>query len=331
MTDIKPPKILGLGNALVDILVRMPSDDPLKTFELRKGSMQLVGEEQAQELFQAVAQWHPQSVCGGSAANTICGLSNLGIATAFQGKIGDGDLGQTYSNDLQHNGVEPRLLVSPGRRTGCSISLISPDTERTMVTCLGAAAEMTPDELDPDSLGEFTHFYSEGYLVQTPELLEKAYSTAQAAGLVTMLDLASYNVVEEHREFLRRLIRRHVDVLFANEEEAAAFTGKEERDALDELGELCDTVALKLGVRGSLVRMNGETVRMGVIRSNAIDTTGAGDLYAAGFIYGLVNQLTPTQCAQVAAITSGNVIEVIGTRMDARRWTAIRQEIKVSR
>lgn len=325
MTD---SKVLGLGNALVDILVRMPSDEPLKRLDLRKGSMQLVGEEQAQELLEVIQEWHPQMVCGGSAANTICGLANLGVSTGFVGMVGDGPLGRTYSDDLARNGVQPRLIVSPGHKTGSSISLISPDSERTMVTCLGAAAEMTTADLKPDNLKQYTHFYSEGYLVQSPELIERAYSDAKAAGLTTMLDLASFNVVEDNREFLRRLLRRHVDVVFANEEEAAAFTGKEEMDALEEFAELADTVVLKLGVRGSLVRVGQTTVRTGVIRANSIDTTGAGDLYAAGFIYGLLSGATPEECARFGAITSGNVIEVIGTRMDAQRWTKIRAMFK---
>ena len=165
-------------------------------------------------------------------------------------------------------------------------------------------------------------------LLRHPELIESALQMAHEAGLTTILDLASYNTVEEHLEFMQRLIRRYVDVVFANEEEATAFTGKEDDEALNEIGELADIVVLKQGRRGSLVKVGHESVRCGVIDCKAIDTTGAGDLYAAGFLWGLIGGLSPIKCATAGAILSGNVIEVVGSRMGANRWTSIRQELK---
>ncbi|MCQ7926390.1 PfkB family carbohydrate kinase, partial [Salmonella enterica] len=173
-----------------------------------------------------------------------------------------------------------------------------------------------------------THFYAEGYLVQNPQLIETAFQVAHEKGLTTILDLASYNTVEENLEFMQKLIRRHVDVVFANEEEATAFTGKEDDEALNEIGELADIVVLKQGRRGSLVKVGHDRARCGVIESNAIDTTGAGDLYAAGFLWALIGGLDPLKCATAGAVLSGNVIEVIGAKMDANRWTSIRQELK---
>lgn len=316
-----------MGNALVDILVRVPNDNILAQFSLHKGSMKLVDDEQSAEIVEAVKGLHPSIVSGGSSANAIYGLANLGIQTGFLGKIGGDDLGAKYKADLEANGVMP-ILQSSANHSGSCISLISPDSERTMCTCLGAAVELTKDDLSPELFKSYTHFYVEGFLVQNPELIESALQMAHEAGLTTILDLASYNTVEDHLEFMQRLIRRYVDVVFANEEEATAFTGKEDDEALNEIGELADIVVLKQGRRGSLVKVGHERVRCGVIDCKAIDTTGAGDLYAAGFLWGLIGGLSPIKCATAGAILSGNVIEVVGSRMGANRWTSIRQELK---
>lgn len=316
-----------MGNALVDILVRVPNDNILTHFSLPKGSMQLVNDERSAEIVEAVKGLHPSIVSGGSSANAIYGLANLGIQTGFLGKIGRDDLGARYKADLEVNGVTP-ILSESDTHSGSCISLITPDSERTMCTCLGAAVELAADDVKPDVFDSYTHFYVEGYLVQNPELIESALRTAHEKGLTTILDLASYNIVEDHLEFMQKLIRRYVDVVFANEEEATAFTGKEDEEALNEIGELADIVILKQGRRGSLVKVGHERVRCGVIECNAIDTTGAGDLYAAGFLWGLIGGLDPLKCATAGAILSGNVIEVIGSMMDANRWTSIRQELK---
>ncbi len=316
-----------MGNALVDILVRMPNDNILGHFNLPKGSMQLVDDERSAEIVEAVKDLNPGISSGGCAANTIYGLANLGIQTGFIGKIGPDELGERYSSDLKANGIEP-LLKYTDKHSGSCVSLISPDSERTMCTNLGASVELCKEDIDPAVFDQYTHFYVEGYLVQNPELIEFAFKTAHEKGLTTILDLASYNIVEENLEFMQRLISKYVDVVFANEEEATAFTGKEDDEALNEIGEYADVVILKIGRRGSLVKVGDKRAKCGVRSSNCIDTTGAGDLYAAGFLWASVNGMTPEQCAVAGAIASGNVIEVIGSHMDANRWTSIRQELK---
>ena len=308
-------KVLGLGNALVDILVRIPNDSILDQFGLPRGSMQLVEQERSQEIYDAIKSYNPQIVAGGSASNTINGLANLGVATGMIGKIGKNEIGELYKKDILNSGIAPVLFESETRSGNC-ISLISTDSERTMATCLGAAVELTADEITEDLFKGYTHFYVEGYLVQNFELIEKALSIAHQRGLTTCLDLASYNVVEDNLEFLKKIISRYVDIVFANEEEATAFTGKEEKDALNEISEYADTVVVKLGCRGSIVKVGNKIARVGIIDSKAVDTTGAGDLYAAGFLYGLINNLSAEKCAEIGAIVSGNVIEIIGTKMD---------------
>lgn len=322
-------KVLGLGNALVDILVRIPSDDFLEQFEMPRGSMQLVESSYSAQILEQIQSLHPSIVSGGSAANTIYGLANLGIPTGMIGKVGNNDeLGRSFLADLELSGVEPLLLKSETTTTGSCISLISPDSERTMATCLGAAIELSADEIDTRLFDNYTHFYVEGYMVQNAQLIEKAMKMAHERGLCVCLDLASYNVVEDNIDFLKRLMMHYVDVVFANEEEATAFTGKEDIEALNEIGELVDIAIVKLGRRGSVVKVHDKVERVGIIKANSIDTTGAGDLYAAGFLYALINGLSPKQCAEAGAILSGNVIEVMGTKMDTQRWNRIRQDMK---
>lgn len=320
-------KVLGIGNALVDILARIPSDSLIEQFGLHRGGMTLVDEQRSAEIYEAISHLQPQAVSGGSVPNTIVSLANLGVPTALQGKIGRNELAKFFRRDLDQAGVEQHMIESD-INTGNCISLISTDSERTMATYLGAAQEMTAADVRSELFEGCTHFYTEGYLVQNPELIEKLLKTAHIKGLTICFDLASYNIVEENFELLQKLIRRYVDVLFANEEEATAFTGKEDTEALNELGELADIVVLKQGCRGSLVKWGDRVVRAGVIKTECIDTTGAGDLYAAGFIYGLINNLSPQKCAEAGAIAAGNVISVIGSKMDTRRWNNIRKDIK---
>lgn len=319
-------KVLGMGNALVDVLVRIPNDEILRQFGLPRGSMQLVDNARSAEIFEAIRNLNPQTVSGGSASNTISGLSNLGIATGIFGKIGRNELGQLYKSDMEKSGVETHLFSSDTLSGNC-ISLISPDSERTMATCLGAAIELTANDISDNLFYGFSHLYVEGFLVQNYDLIETAFRKAHQHGLTCCLDLASYNVAEENKEFLIQLIDKYVDVVFANEEEATAFTGKEDTEALNEIGELASTVVVKLGRRGSLIKMNDTITRVGIVSCIPIDTTGAGDLYAAGFLYGMINGLSPEKCGEAGAILAGNVIEVIGTKMDTQRWTNIRKAI----
>ena len=218
-------KILGLGNALVDILTIIESDKTLTKLQLPKGSMQLIDKEKMSEINNNTSNLEKKMVTGGSVANTIRGLSNLGLQTGFIGKIGNDEIGKFFKKEIEHLGVKTQMLYSK-QHSGCCIALISPDSERTMCTHLGAASELTPDDINIEQFKGFDIFHIEGYLVQNHELIEKAVRLAKEAGLKVSLDLASYNIVETNRDFLRHLMANYIDFAFANEEEAIAFTGK---------------------------------------------------------------------------------------------------------
>ncbi len=316
-------KFLGLGNALVDILVQLPNDAKLFELNLPKGSMQLVDAERMQSIL-AQTEGLPRTLAaGGSAANTIHGLANLGMSTAFIGKVGDDSFGQAFAKDMIQNGITP-IMLKGNAESGRALAFITPDSERTFAVYLGAAIEMTPNDLDPSLFNGYTHFHIEGYLVQNHGLVRKAVELAKQSGCSISLDLASYNVVDENRDFLREVVKNYVDIVFANEEEAKAFTGKTPVEALHELGKLADIAVVKLGADGSLIKQGETTFEVGVIEVSSIDTTGAGDLYAAGFLYGLSKGLSLLKCGEIGAILSGHVIEVLGPKMDGIRWSKVK-------
>lgn len=320
--------VLGLGNALVDVLARLEDDQLLSNLDFPKGSMQLVDEAIVQKVVNATSHLKKEMASGGSAANTIHGLAVLGVKTGFIGKIGDDEFGQFFREDMSRNNIKPHLTAGQNE-SGRAYALISPDSERTFATYLGAAVELSSDDLAENLFDGYTYFHIEGYLVQNKPLVEKAILLAKAKGLKVSIDLASFNVVEENHEFLSRMVKDHVDIVFANEEEAKAFTGKEGEEALMDLGAHAEIAVLKLGKNGSMIKRVDEVVKVGVIPAKSIDTTGAGDLYAAGFLYGLIQKLDLDKCGRIGSILSGHVIEVIGPKMDESVWNSIRKKIEL--
>ncbi len=320
-------KVLGMGNALVDILARMENDELLEKLNLPKGSMQLVDAETSLKVLSETNHLKKEQASGGSAANTIHGLSCLGVPTGFFGKVGKDELGSFFKNDMSANNIEPKLLESENA-SGKAVALISPDSERTFATHLGAAVELSADDVVKDLFHGYTYFHIEGYLVYNQPLIEKALQMAKESNMIVSLDLASYNVVEDNLEFLKDMVKKYVDILFANEEEAKAFTNKEHKEALEEMSKDCNIAVLKLGKEGSLIKHFETTFEVGVIPAQSIDTTGAGDLYAAGFLYGMVNFLSLDKCGEIGALLSGNVIEVVGPKMEDERWERIHKALE---
>ncbi len=319
-------KILGMGNALVDIMTRVDNDGFLDKVGLKKGSMELVDFDTANAVMEASSNFEKSMAAGGSAANTINGLARLGLETAFIGRVGRDEMGDFFENDLLKNKTVSKLARSE-TRTGLAVALVTPDAERTFATYLGAAVELSAENLSENIFKGYDVFHIEGYLVQNYELIEKAIDLAKKAGCKVSIDLASYNVVEANLDFLKKISSK-VDILFANEEEAKAFTGKEPATALEEIAQTVDIAVVKTGKSGSMVKSDGKVYKAGVIKAESIDTTGAGDLYASGFIYGMSKGLPFDKCAAIGSVVAGNVIEVVGAKMDDQRWERIYSMIK---
>ena len=320
-------KILGMGNALVDIMTILPDDSALFEFNLPKGSMQLVDSELCNKIYNRIERYNPKISAGGSAANTIHGLAHLGVQCGFIGKTSRDKLGTLFRQDLTNSGVEPHILDGQSA-TGHAIALVTPDSERTFATHLGAAVELSASEIDPSVFAQYDYFYIEGYLVQNHELIESAVKIARNQGMTVAIDLASYNVVAENLDFLHRISKDYVNVIFANEEEAKAFTGKEAEEAVVEIAGMCDIAVVKIGKRGSIIRQGDKEFRTGIIDANCIDTTGAGDLYAAGFMFGLASGFSLDRCGRLGALLSGKVIENLGGQISPEGWKYINNELK---
>ncbi len=320
-------KVLGMGNALVDIITRINDDEVLDGFGLPKGSMTLVDLDTSNYIHSETAGMPKSKASGGSAANTIHGLAHLGIETGFVGAVGNDDMGRFFKKDMQVNQINP-ILFRTMHETGRAMALISSDTERTFATYLGASVDLSVDDITHDIFDGYDYFYVEGYLVQNREMIEKAMRLASAANLKVCLDLASYNVVEANIDFFNSLISEYVDILFANEEEIMALSGKSPEEGAMEIRDRVELVIIKMGAEGSFCIQGEEVVRIGVRPSTPIDTTGAGDLYASGFIYGHIKGLSPETCGKMGAILAGRIIELIGAKMDEAHWENLRREVQ---
>ncbi|OYT16075.1 MAG: adenosine kinase [Bacteroidetes bacterium 4572_77] len=320
-------KVIGLGNALVDIMTPLENDDILTQIKFPKGSMQLVDEDMSNDILGLTKHLESKLASGGSAANTIHGIARLGMETAFVGKIGTDKYGEIFKNDLVESKIKPAVFQSQ-TDTGRAIAMVSPDSERTFATFLGAAVEMTPEEITPAIFLGYDMLHIEGYLVFNEELIEKAVKTAKEVGLEISLDLASFNVVDAKLDFLKNIVEKYVDIVFANEEEAKSFTGEEDpQKALEIIARNAKVSIVKIGKEGSLVLKDNITSKVGVIEAKPIDTTGAGDLYAAGFLYAYLKGLDLEKAGQIGALLAGKVIEVMGAKIADETWVQIQKEV----
>ncbi len=326
----KMKRVLGIGNALVDLLIRIENEDLLKELNLRKGSMQLVDSDFKNMLLSRTLNLKNTRASGGSAANTINGMASLGVETGYIGKIGMDETGDFFLSDLKNNNIET-FVKRCKTETGIASVLISPDSERTFGTYLGASVELGAGDLEDSMFMNYQILHLEGYLIFNKDLINKTLKLAKANNMIVSLDLASYNVVEANLDFIRDITEKYIDIVFANEEEAKAFTGKSAEMALDEIANICNTAVVKIGKHGSLIKNKSNVICIDPIPSKVVDTTGAGDLYAAGFLYGLSGGLPLGKCGETGALLAGKVIEVIGAKIPADKWEDIRQKIKDER
>ena len=321
--------ILGIGNALTDILAVLPDDSLLAEFHLPKGSMQHVDAETGDNIWKALKPLGVKYVAGGSAANTISCTAILGMPSGFIGKIGNDELGLLFKSDQEQYGVQTRLLTSEHASGRSMVFVSGGNAERTFAVYLGAALDLVPEDLQPDWFVGYDYFHIEGYLVQNQDLVRRAVELARAAGCTISLDLASYNVVESNLTFLHDIVEKYVDIVFANESEARAFTGlADPRAALDVLAQISSTAIVKVGKAGSWLKRGDEVQFVEPWPADPVDATGAGDTYAAGFLYADAQGLPLKACGEIGSIIAAKVVEVIGTKIDIPRWRVAKQEIR---
>jgi sugar/nucleoside kinase (ribokinase family) len=316
--------IVGIGSALIDILIH-EEDDFLKKTGAVKGGMKYVDREFIEQTLLQTYQ-KPIIVPGGSACNTVVGIGKLGGVACFVGKSGIGQMARLFEADLKKNNVDPALFKSSSP-TGRVLSIITPDAQRSMFTYLGASSEIQPEEITENCFKNAAIVHIEGYLLFNEDLIMKALKTAKNVGALVSLDLASFTVVEQSKLLLKDIINDFVDILMANEDEALAYTGySDEIKAVKSMAESTHIAVLKVGKRGSYIAHNGKPIKVEPIGDGeAVDTTGAGDLWASGFLFGLVNGFSLKKCGKLGSACGYEVCQVIGANISEDGWQRIKK------
>lgn len=322
--------VVGIGNAIVDVLAHA-NDTFLEDHGLFKGTMTLADAEQSEALYQAMGPGIEMS--GGSAANTIAALASLGATCAFIGKTRDDQLGRIFTHDIESLGVHfPCPPSSEGPPTGRCLVLVTPDAQRTMQTCLGANTSLTPADIDPDTIVAARVTYLEGYLWDQPPAKEafiRAARLAHDAGGLVALSLSDPFCVDRHRADFANLVEHHVDVVFANEDEIMSLYQVHAFDeAVARIRDHCQIAALTRSEKGSVIVSDHtiETVAASPV-DRVVDTTGAGDGFAAGFLFGLTRGLRLETCARLGSVVAAEIISHVGARPDVSLSDVIEREL----
>ncbi len=329
-TTLTNKAVVCVGSPVVDQIARI-SDDFLETVDGAKGGMELVDRGTLAHLVKTLPQ-APVTTPGGSAGNTAFALARLDVSSRFVGVIGDDQSGTYYRDAFEEIGGDAsRIRIKGEMPTALCLSMVSPDGERTMRTHLGAAATLNAANVTLDDFAGYGHAHVEGYLLFNPELMRHVLQTAQDAGCSTSVDLASFEIVAASQNHLAALLKNYVDMVFANEEEAETFAGTSDLDACARvLADCCDTVAIKTGAEGALLKNGGQSCRIPAESVDAVvDTTGAGDLWAAGFLSGLQRGGSLEQAGIAGSILGAAVIKQEGAFIPASQWEPIRQRLAV--
>jgi len=326
MPDMKSKRITGVGAALVDLLIN-ETDQFLIDLDKKKGGMTLVEDHDIEHILSKTSK-SPAIVPGGAACNTIVGVGNLGGDARFIGRRGDDTYGQNFESQIRSCHVEPRLTTSSSP-TGKVLSVVTPDAQRSMFTFLGASTELDPAGITPAFFQDTAISVIEGYLLFNPDLMMAAVKAAKAAGSLIALDLASFEVVNASKPILMDIVKNYVDILIANEDEAKAYTGfTDEILSLEFLSKDVTYGILKVGAKGSFVSFNGMTTRIKPVSGNdPVDTTGAGDLWAAGFLFGLANGFSIEKSGKIGSACGYEVCQVMGAQIPETAWQEIRKLI----
>lgn len=317
---------IGLGNALVDVLLKLQTEETLREVGICKGAMDMINREQMLTIRSKQEKLERTEAPGGSVCNTMRAMARLGAQTGFIGKIGDDGVGEFYEEAVRASGVVPYSIHTDGPTGSCTV-LISPDGERTMGTFLGPAATITPDEIREDVLARYQCIYIEGYLLVNEPLVRTTMQKAKKLGLTVALDLSNYNIVNAFKGLLDDLIPNYVDILFSNESEAEAFTGLPGREAVGLLSGMVGVSIVTLGKEGAIAGSEGQFFTVPAEGGKPVDTTGAGDNFAAGFLYGRSVGATLEQSARIGSLLAGYVIDVVGPQIPEEKWEQIKLKV----
>lgn len=315
---MKKYDVVGIGNALMDFLVEI-EDNELLELDLKKGEFRLFEENESKKLLERIRKYRVKVAPGGSSANTLAGIANFGGKVVFCGAIGNDEHGNIYEEKIVKDGVVSRLS-KVDKITGHAITFITPDSQRTFAVHLGAALHLRKHHVFEEDLKASKILHLEGYQLEDKELRETclhAIRIAKKHGVKVSIDLSDPGVIRRNLEDLKRIVKEHADIAFFNEDEAREFTGKGAEEALDEIAGIVGIAIVKTGAKGSLIK-EGEKVYViaGVKATKVIDTTGAGDMYAAGILYGLTHGMGLEKAGKIASYAAAKVVEQVGARLE---------------
>ena len=313
--------VYAVGHALVDLQVQV-TDEVLEASGFDKGIMTLVDDDQQQQVLEQIADLPRNQCAGGSAANTIVGLADLGGRAAYCGKIGQDAIGHSFLADLETIGVQMNVAPAATGPTGTCAVLITPDAQRTLLTNLGVSATLTPDDIDEQAISQSQYVYVEGYLLNGESgraTAERAMQLAVKHGVKVAFTASDPFLVNIFRDHMWELIKGPVDMFFCNEEEARSLTGDDDAAASARaIHQHLESVAVTLGANGSLIVHGDDQFSIEGVAVEAIDTTGAGDMYAGSLLYGVTNGLSWPQAGRLASHASARIVSQLGARLDEK-------------
>lgn len=322
--------IVGIGNPLLDIIVEV-EEEILVDLGLKKGEMHLVDGVDGQKILEHLKNHPKMHVSGGSAANTVAGAAKLGATGQYMGLIGEDEHGHAYEQEMKASGVGTSLLRHAQEPTGYAITLVTADGERTFATHLGAARHFRAEHIVLSDIAKSKILHIEGYMLgesETQEAMVVAMQYAKEHGTLVSVDLSAAGVITNNLVELKEIVKKYVDIVFVNEDEAYAFTGKRELEALHAICELCDIAVVKLGERGSLIKFEGSVHVVDPHPVAVVNTNGAGDMYAAGFLHGLAHGHPVDSIGKVASHMAALVVASPGARIHERHHEQLKDVLK---
>lgn len=310
--------VFGIGNALMDFLIEIREDEFLE-LDLKKGQFHMIDEKKSKQILAQVNNKEITLAPGGSCANTLHGIALLGGSVVFCGKVGKDKHGDIYEQKIVQHKIKSNIARCNKNITGHAITFITPEGERTFAVHLGAAINLQKEEVFYEDIKNSKILHIEGYQLEDKNLREvsiHAMKFAKENKVKISIDLADPGVVTRNKEDIRKMVAEYANIVFANEEEANAFTGKSGEEALNEIATISEIAIVKLGKEGSLVKKGNDVYTIKGVLAKAVDTTGAGDMYAAGFLYGLTHEHNLKICGDLGSYFAAKVVQQIGARLD---------------
>lgn len=317
--------ILNVGEPIVDLIYQV-EDQFLDTHNIVKGGSVKLEYTDFCKLIEKLQHSVPKIVPGGSGANTLRGLAKLGHAGRFIGKIGSDEIGRHFSENLQEHGIEECLIYS-SQMTTQVVSIVTPDKQRTMRSFFGASVELRPDELSDTYFDEVQHLHLDGYMLYCEDVLMQTLKKAKASNASISIDLASFEVVNRFKDKIRHILKEYIDIVFANEDEAEALTGYPPEEACQEMQKVCPIAVVLNGCEGCIVGTNNHTFSLRPPCVNVVDTTGAGDLFASGFLHGFLTNKSLETCARYGNLTGATCVSEIGAQISDENWEKIKKQL----